>query len=206
MKKYLTVGTDIIEDEKFREIHDSFLHGSIKPSGGLWLSDFDLNFTTYNCWVDFILSHSYILFYKNKSSDPFIQPCSIISLKEDASIFCLCKREDYQFLLEHYGVDKEKFSFEKLSCDYDGIYIDLNSLSKSLSIEEMNLFSSFGVNSCILFCPSCIDYYYSGRVLIDPFDYECGFNDGFIPYNIEWDSSIKKVNCGLKKKLSLRKD
>ncbi|MCI6266226.1 MAG: hypothetical protein MR598_05205 [Erysipelotrichaceae bacterium] len=190
---YLTVGTSEILKKSFIPIQDSILNSSIKPSGGLWMTEFDVNLPTYNCWVDYILEHPYILFYKNKSKNPFHQPCSIITLKQNAKIFYLSTKEQYKYLLQNYQKERDKFSFEKLSNDYDGIYINLFSLSKDIKIEQMNLFSTFGVNTLILFHPNCIDYYYSGMIHIDPFDYECKLNSEFIYYNIEWEQEKKYI-------------
>lgn len=191
MKRYLTVGTNDIKTDIFRKIQDSPLNGSIKPSGGLWLTDFNLSFPNYNSWVDYILSHPYILFYKNKSSDPFIQPCSIISLKDNVNIFYLSNLEQYEFLIKNYDKNKNRFSFEQLSHYYDGIYIDLFSLMDFLPPDNIKLFLTFGVNSLILFNLDCIDYYHPGIIKIEPFDYECNLNRGFIHYDIKWDNEKK---------------
>ena len=108
MNKYLTVGTDIVKEDKFLPISNSILHGSIKPKGGLWLTEFDIESPSYNCWVDFILEHPYIWFYKNKSSNPFTQPCAIITLKPNTQIYKLSNREEYQFLLDNYNDGNNK--------------------------------------------------------------------------------------------------
>lgn len=199
MKIYLTVGTDTIKEDKFLPICNSSLHGSIKPKGGLWLTEFNIQFPSYNEWVDFILEHPYILFYKSKSQNSFLQPCSIITLKPSTRIFKLSNKKEYQFLIDTYQDSNNKFSFEKLSNDYDGIYINIFSLSQCLKTEEFNLFTSFGVNSYILFHPNCIDYYYSGTVKIEPFDYESGYYNKPIYYNVEWTSLKKHVNPSSKK-------
>ena len=52
--KYLTVGTNEIRDDLFRNIENT---ESIKPRGGLWLTQYDERIKDYNHWVDFILMH-----------------------------------------------------------------------------------------------------------------------------------------------------
>lgn len=191
---YLTVGTDTIYGDSFLPIQDSDLTGSIKPRGGLWLTEFDMRCSNYNSWVDFMVVHPYILFYKNKGRNPFQQPCSVVFLKENAPIFRLSTREDYQFLLMNYSDDVNKFSFERLSLDFDGVYVDILNLNRELELEDFNLFSSFGVNSLILFSPECIDYYYSGVVQIEPFDYECHMHDEFVFYDIKWNQDKNYID------------
>ena len=43
----------------------------------------------------------------------------------------------------------------------------------------------FGVNSLVLFNLDCIDYYQSGVVNIEPFDFECGMELPFYEINCE---------------------
>lgn len=187
---YLTVGTSDIWEDQFLAIQDSSSHRSIKPSGGLWGTRFGEWGYYYNEWVDFLLRHPYLLFYKNKGENIFCQPCALIRLKDEARIFYLDSVEKYFSLVRDYGDQDLRFRFEDLSRDYDGIYVDLYSLYEH--VEIMNLFVSFGVNSLILFRSSSIACYWSGKVLIDPFDYEAGAVDGDVSYRIEIES-LKKV-------------
>lgn len=184
--KYLTVGTNEIREDLFRNIEDT---ESIKPRGGLWLTEYDENIKDYNRWVDFILMHPNVLFYKTKDSSPWIQPCSIVSLGDDTKLFSLDSVEKLEYLMRHYPLVGERFSYQDLSKDYDGIYVDLGRFSDS---KKMNDFSSFGVSSFILFHLKCIDYYQAGNVIIEPFDFEDGLNfDRY--YQIEYSNVKKKI-------------
>ena len=206
MKTYLTVGTDLIKRDLFRKVQNSSNTDTVKPSGGLWLTDFNINYPNYNSWVDYILNYNYILFYKNKEINPFIQPCSVVSLKEDASIFYLTDLKQYNFLVRAYGNGKDFINFEKLAEYYDGIYIDLSSLRRDLPIEQLKLLLNFSLNTLLLFNLDCIDYYYAGKVKIDEFDYTDIYINGFINYEINWDSSKKYIddNTNFKKLVKKR--
>ena len=57
MNSYLMVGTDYISEDLYRDVCDSLYIKSIKPNGGLWFTLFDMNFSCYNEWVDFILKN-----------------------------------------------------------------------------------------------------------------------------------------------------
>lgn len=196
--EYLTVGTEEIRVDEFRQIKDTNLRGSIKPSGGLWFTRFNKNFPCYNDWVDYMIRHRYILFYKSKGDNPFCQPCLVVSLRDDALIYNLDSINGYNELLDKYYLNDKMFSFEKLSCDYDGIYVDVFSLSRDLSSDTMNLFSSFGVNSLILFNTNVIRDYQAGKVMIEPFDYDDFYVCPF--YKIEINDEKKRVRRRILKK------
>lgn len=201
---YLSIGTSEICEKRFRSVQNSSLQGSIKPSGGLWFTRFDPNFSFYNEWVDFVLEHLHILFYKSTKENCFCWPCIMISLQSDAKIFYLCDFQSYQYLVSHYKFGRNRFSFEQLSHDYDGIYIDLFSLyhDERMEREILNLFTSFGVNTFILFQLVAIDSYQSGCVRIEPFDYEMDFYREEVSYCIDIDREKKKIlTCTPLKKL-----
>lgn len=204
MKKYLTVGTDVIRSNLFVSVCDINNCSEVKPSGGLWLTEFDTNFTSYNCWVDYMLRNPYLLFYKNKSNNPFKQLCCIVSLKDNANIFLLNDKEKFQFFLKNFSNGLGGFLFEKLSHYYDGVFIKLM-FDLDIDKDIRKMFYDFGVNTLILFNCDCIDYYYSGVVDIETFDYEYGYNIECGYYNIRWDntkkfvSDAKNMDTGIKK-------
>lgn len=117
----------------------------------------------------------------------------MITLKENANIYYLRDREGYDYLVQNFYAREDQFSFQQLSHCYDGIYVDILSLASKLDSELVKLFASFGVNSLILFQKGAIQYYQSGVVLIDRFDYECGSVYRFIPYHIEIEEEKKLV-------------
>ena len=188
--KYLTVGTNEISEDKFRPIQDTDLN-DMKPVGGVWFTEYDENIKNYNSWVDFILCRPHILFYKSSGSNPFIQPCSLISLKKKCNLYALHNDQTLDYLMKCFP-NGDKFSYEQLSQYYDGIYVNLFSLFRGKYDEKiLSKFSSFGVSSLVLFNLNCIDYYQSGNVFIEPFDYES--NEISDNYEIKIDSTRKKV-------------
>lgn len=199
MQKYLSVGTNLIKNELFREIQDSSKSGSIKPSGGFWLTEFNKDFPKYNSWVDYILYiYPYVLFYKTNGNNPFKQKCVLVTLKDCANIYNLSNLQEYNYLLDNYSVNEE-ISFRKLSDDYDGVYVDLSSLLKCLDSKDYAKVRSFGVNTLLLFNLGCIDYYHPGIVDIAEFDYEYIEYTSFIDYEIKLDSKKLYVNNNVKK-------
>ena len=191
--KYLTVGTKNINFDLFRDVQDTNERNSMKPAGGLWLTEYNEDIQNYNHWVDFMVGHPYILFYKNKSGSPWRQDCSVVTLKENSNLFYLDSKEKLEYLVSRYPFQDGKFSYPELSRDYDGVYVDLGNLfHASTDYDIFKKFSSFGVSSLILFHLGCIDFYYPGEVLIEPFDYENNMNfDRF--YEIKYDKNKKKV-------------
>lgn len=192
--KYLTVGTKNIREEEFRKIEDTDFKNSMKPVGGMWFTEFDNHLKNYNSWVDFMLSRPYLLFYKSqlRNDNPFVQPCSVVSLKSDINLYVLHNDQTLDYLMKCFPKNG-KFSYEDLSNYYDGIYVNLHNLF--LGKYDMNVlkkFSSFDVSSLVLFNLDCIDYYQSGDVFIDPFDYESGveFPEG---YEIKINDVKKKI-------------
>ncbi len=193
--KYLTVGTDNILFDKFCKVQDTNKHGSMKPLGGMWFTEYDKE--QNNEWVQFMMNHIYIWFYKdnnvvvNGRINPFMKPCSVVSLNPDVRLYMLHNYQTLDYLMKCFPKDG-KFSYEELSKYYDGIYVNLNGLFHSKYDKEvLNKFSSFGISSLVLFHLDCIDYYQSGRVILTPFDYECGERPQ--GYEIKIDDTRKKI-------------
>ena len=129
--KYLTVGTDEIRSDLFRNVETTELADSMKPAGGMWFSEY--NKSGSNEWVRFMMNHIYIWFYKNNNIrvngyvDPFAKPCSLVSLKNDVHLYTLHNSQSLDYLMKYFPANG-KFSYEELSKYYDGIYVDLNRL------------------------------------------------------------------------------
>ena len=190
--KYLTVGTRDITEELFRDIEDATID-SLKPKGGLWLTVFDERYKNYNEWVDFILDEPVILFYKNRHNSIWEQPCSLVTLKDSANIFYLNGKDSLDYLKLNYPLNGQKFSYQEISQIYDGIFIDMYGLLCEIKdLETRNKIFKFGVNSLILFNLSCIDYYQSGTVFIEPFDYEYGRSE-LTSYEIIYENTKKRI-------------
>jgi hypothetical protein len=188
--QYLTVGTREITSEAFTCVEDTDIR-NIKPRGGIWLTRYQGE--NYNEWIDFIIDDPVIFYYKSRDYSLWEQPCSLVTLKDDAEIFNLCHRNDLEYLLNNYPIDKYKFSYKKMSMTYDGIYIDMYSLLREVKDDELRQrIYKFGVNTLILFNIECIDYYEPGTVSITPFDYEYGACE-FPEYKINIKKEKKKV-------------
>lgn len=194
--KYLTVGTDEIRSDLFRNVETTELVDSMKPAGGMWFSEY--NKSGSNEWVRFMMNHIYIWFYKNNNIrvngyvDPFAKPCSLVSLKNDVHLYTLHNSQSLDYLMKYFPANG-KFSYEELSKYYDGIYVDLNRLFslKDYDNDILKKFSSFGISSLVLFNLDCIDYYNSGKVILEPFDYEVGERPQ--NYEIKIDDTKKKI-------------
>ena len=187
--KYLTVGTSEIKEELFREIEDTD-PVSIKPRGGLWLTKYENEY--YNEWVDYLLEDSVALFYKSKGNSIWEQPCSLVTLKESSNILQLVNSDTFNLLKEKYYLDDDKFSYQAISHIYDGIFVDMYKLLYDADDKTRKRLYKFGVNSLILFNLDCIEYYQSGVVLIEPFDFEYGYCEES-NYKICCDNVKKKI-------------
>lgn len=188
---YLTVGTDNIKKELFVPVSDRET-GFYKPSGGVWFTKNDPKYNNYNVWVDYLMDNPHVFFHKNKSNNIWVQPCSVVELKDDTNIFNLNNEDEYNYLLDKFPMNNKCFSYELMSHSYDGIYVDIMSLIHNKNDDLVNLIRQYCVSTLLLFNIECIDYYYSGKVDIVPFDldfnvYEC------INYNITYDKIKKRV-------------
>lgn len=170
--EYLTVGTKEILNDLFIPVTDKLVN-SVKPYGGLWLTEYDSKYKNYNVWVDFLINNPDILFYKSHSSNIWCQPCSLVTLKENANIFKLESDSSLEYLLNNYQLNNGRFSYQSLSHNYDGIYVDITKLIRNAKHPIITqCIKEYGVSSLLLFNLACIDYYIPGSVLIEPFDLE----------------------------------
>ena len=95
--------------------------------------------------------------------------------------------------IQRYMINNDAFSYVKMSSHYDGIYIDMYKLLFQASGNDISAkIYKFGVNSLVLFNARPIDYYQSGRVLIEPYDFEYNYHDG-TTYEIKIDNEKKKI-------------
>lgn len=184
--KYLTVGTRELREDLLYKIEDIEDISHIKPRGGLWLTKQYDDCKTFNEWVDYIIENPRILCLKNKSPYIFTQPCSLVTLKEDAKVFNLNTMDKFKELIRKYPYENTKFSYEELSKDYDGIYVDIHGVIRDEKREKIvDQFRRFSIDSLILFNLDCIDYYQSGNIEIEPFDLEFPTYDYYYEINIE---------------------
>lgn len=201
MQRYLTVGTDKISEDLFWPIEDlkterkNTTGNIVKPTGGLWLTNFHEVYPHYNEWVDYILTNVHLLFYKNINRNPFLQPCSVIQLKNSSKIFVLDSLEKLHFLREKYPHPLTFFSYEALSCDYDGIFVQYDSFYTfdKDRCELKNPFLSYGVNTLLLFNTQAIDYYQAAvlNILETDFNWDGTLSDA--SYTIQMKPEKKLV-------------
>lgn len=190
--EYLTVGTNEIRKDLFIPVKENEMD-NFKPNGGLWLTEYDEQFKNYNVWVDYLIDNPDILFYKNKSKNIWEQPCSLVTLKENTNIYILETNNNYSYLKNNYSLDDKRFSYELLAHKYDGIYVDILKLIKDTRDENaLRMIRQFAVSSLVLFNVDCIDYYRSGYVLIEPFDFEYYMYES-AGYEINYDKVKKKI-------------
>ena len=122
--QYLTVGTREITQELFMNVEDTDKE-SIKPRGGLWLTRYDSQFDDYNEWVDYMIANPVTLYYKSRNYSMWEQPCSLVTLHDNANIYQLNGQENFDYLRTNYPLANDKFSYEQISHVYDGMFVDM---------------------------------------------------------------------------------
>ena len=187
--QYLTVGTDEIYQSKFRPVGNRT--DSIKPTGGLWLTKYYNRCN--NDWVNYLLENPDTLYSKTDGEDIYVQPCSLVTLKDNSFIYMLRDDISYRFLMNCYSDVHEKLSFERLSLDFDGMFIDLSSLKDNMNgLIPFQMLDEYSVDTLILFNLDCIDYYQSGKVIID-YDPSSIYDIDVSDYEIKVDNVRKRV-------------
>ena len=187
MQTYLTIGTNQI----LADLHQPIKNGQTKPTGGLWATLHNDNYPHYNPWIEFISIHPHILFYKNPHGNPFLLPASLITLKNNANIFILKSSNQLEFLKKYYPTNDGWIDFEKLSQDFDGIFIDISSIYNNAKQEDKCKIAEFAVSTLIIFDLNCIEHYQKAKVDIEPFDYE--FEKEFTNYTIVIEKEVQKI-------------
>ncbi len=200
--QYLTVGRS--ELKGVRPVENNYEPSSLKPLGGLWLTKYETE--RYNSWIDYLLGEMELFYFKSRNHSIWRQPCSVVMLKENANLLSLSNHDELVSLSEKYPLvgnehlrveslydSSKKFSYEDISKLYDGIYFNLSELLLSEKDNAIyNMLYKFSVSSLVLFNADCIDYYQSGVVMIEPFDFEYEYNEG-TTYEIKLDSEKKKI-------------
>ncbi len=179
--KYLSVGTNYIGDLYFQKIQNG---NGFKPYGGLWATKQEEGSVEYNEWIDYLCQHPYLLFYKGQNN-MFNQPAVFLTLKNNANIFNIDDQRKIDFIIKKYPDNHGWINYEKLSKDYDGIYIDLSKIENMFQKETIDKLQEYCVSTLVLFNSSCISYYQKACVefeTTDIYDYR-GLRNYFI--NIE---------------------
>ena len=192
---YLTVGTKEINYNKFRKVSNYNHDSKYKLSGGLWLAK-HYDGINYSVWMDYVFNHKNVLFYKYgkylNNEYGWKIPCSLVELNSNNNIFLLDDIDKYDYLRNKYSLDKDSISYEDMALDYDGIYIKLGWTLKKNNY-KYDRFSSFGVDSLILYNLDCINNYNSGDILIERFNIDDYYMYDNILYDINISDEKKKV-------------
>lgn len=197
METYLSVGTNQI----LMDLHQPIKNGQSKPTGGLWATIHDTKYPNYNPWIDFLTYHPHILFYKGAKQSPLLIPATLITLKESANIFLINNHNQLEFLKKYYPSKDGWIDFEKISNDFDGIFIDLKCTFSDITLEDKEKIATFAVSSLIIFNLGCIKHYQKATVDITEFD--CEFQPELVEYTIKIDNELQHVTASSPELLSL---
>lgn len=178
---YLSVGSNYISQELFLNIKNTH---KCKPSGGIWATVHNIEYTKYNEWVDFLCKYPHLLFYRHLENF-YNLPAVYLSLKSNASILTIDNTERINYLKTHYPFNNW-IDFEALAKDYDGIFVNLSNLKYSNNPNIQKFVKDFSVNTLIIFNLECIDYYQ--KALIDLSKVSLGNASSFPEYTIKIES------------------
>ena len=173
--KYITIGTPIISNDIFRNILRPLDNFSLKPTGGLWASKFNLPYGKICPWFDYLLDARGIARSISEYRD--LTKATIFTLKENANILVINKTAQilelaekypsYHHLLNHNFEISEKttlFDFENISKIYDGIYINYENIYYE---NKSTVFDTWSVDTLLLFNLNCIKEYQSVKINVN---------------------------------------
>ena len=175
MKEYVTIGAKNIAEDIFRKILRPLDINFYKPNGGLWSSELISRIYCISEWHDYLLYEDQeTASYKN------INAGAIFTLKSNARILNIDSEEkiielsqkypSWHYILTHYDNPKLNIiDFEALSKDYDGVEVSINKLGYN---EPGLTFSSWSVNTLLLFNLNCIEKYQSIDIEVSLFNYD----------------------------------
>ena len=176
----ITLGIDTIDPEKFGKIKNRNFNN--KPAGGLWCSPEIGEYT----WKDFVESEDY-------KKDYYFSKMVLITLKESSKIYKINSVEDFMNCVVQYSyLSNSKIScdnrdilypnnyldniidikylidYEKLSKDYDALWITMNALvelenefldRRMYGNYHLNPLFGWDVETVLLFNLNCIESY-----------------------------------------------
>lgn len=184
---YLSVGTNKLSSELFLDIKNTT---GVKPTGGLWATIYDMNYLNYNEWVDYLCENPHVLFYRN-FDDPYNLPAVLFELKENANILKVDSIEKALYLIAKYPYNNW-IDYEKISKDYDSIYIDINCFSRKNEDIYQKVVSAFSVRTLILFNLNCIKDYQKATINLSYIDLENNYE--FPEYEIIINEKKNKID------------
>lgn len=183
---YLSIGSGFISSDLFLKIKNT---DGIKPTGGIWATNYDLKYENYNEWVDYLCANPYILYYQNVENPHKLSATHII-LKEDANIFMLDSLEKIMFLKEKYPYNGW-VDFEKMALFYDGIYVDIHKIMDIKDELSYMIAKAFSVSTLLLFNPYSIKYYQKASVDLSNIDFNNRYEFG--EYTITLENKLLQV-------------
>lgn len=112
MQKFLTIGIDSIDKNKFVNVKNE---NFVKPAGGLWASPYTPNEEYQSSWHEWC----------NYNMPEWIKDYGVVfELKFQTKILIIDTIEDVNKTFESYGINNDSvLDFEKISKDYDCIYL-----------------------------------------------------------------------------------
>ena len=173
--KYITIGTPTISNDIFRNILRPLDNFSLKPTGGLWASKFNLSYGKICPWFDYLLDARGIARSISEYRD--LTKATIFTLKENANILTINTSNQilelskkypsyYQSLNYIYEITERNtiFDYEVLSKAYDGIYINYENIYREIKSE---VFDSWSIDTLLLFNLNCIKEYQSTKINVN---------------------------------------
>ncbi len=172
--EYVNVGTDCLKREYMNPVLDTDIR--IKPAGGLWCTP---HFSSESLpWMNYMLYKPRVFYQKAPKDHPFQQNGVIVDVDANARIFQLHDNSEFDFFKYKYDL-----SYEKLSRDYDAIFIDIASIFGKTMEEKEYYFKLFSVSSLLLFNLNIIKSYKKVDIDVDPFDFEYDY-DALVDYRV----------------------
>lgn len=184
---YLSIGTNSLSADLFLEIKNS---DGVKPIGGLWATEHNNTNLNYNDWVEYLCYHPYVLFY-HQFNDPYMLPAIYFTLKDSSNIFVIDSIEKINFLKNKYP-HNDWIDYEKLSQNFDGIFVDINALRRIDIHRFQNIIDSFSVSTLVLFNLNCIKYYQKASIDLTGTDFENPYE--FSEYKITVEKEKKEID------------
>ena len=170
--KYIMIGTPIITKDLFRKVLRPLNTYGLKPNGGFWASNHLFNDYLISPWFTYLTKDATsIARYKNLNNSVLFslkENSKILTIDDVNQVMELCKKyPSYHHILGYHQEvtdSNRSFDYERLSQDYDGIYINFKYFQNQF---QTNIFDSFSCNSILLFNLDCIKEFQTAPIIFD---------------------------------------
>lgn len=176
-KRYIMIGAPVITKEIFRNVLRPLNNYTFIPNGGFWSSEY-IGPESISPW------YKYLMYAKELARKKNINNSTIFTLKDNAKILTIDSSKQiielskqypsYHHILGFHFSERSPrtttLDFEKISQDYDGIYVNLKKLNNS----DSHSFNEWDVNTLLLFNLDCIKEYQKAPIIYnidDEYDY-----------------------------------